>query len=336
MKKILLFILLILISFLAQGKVVASLEEISQPKMMSLSKDYLLITEGSSIFVYSMKDFSLVKKFGKEGEGPKEFKVSPFGPPMIAYFYKGNIFVSSNSKISYFTAKGEFIKEMRTMPFIVFRPFHDLYVATGTTVNDKKETVLTVNIHNQKLEKVREIYQSDMSVGPNASFSYPMNTFNFEPYKDNLYLVRGKDGFVIDVMTKEGKKLYTIKKDYEEIKVTKEYRDKTFQNFKTDPNFKQFFDYFKQRIKFKDTYPAIQDIRVTDDRIYVTTFKKKNMETECIILDLKGNEVKRVFVPYPELYGMDYLPEYDIYNKKFYILIENDDDEVWELHVMDL
>ncbi len=255
---------------------------------------------------------------------------------MIAYFYKGNIFVSSNSKISYFTAKGEFIKEMRTMPFIVFRPFLDIYIATGTTVNDKNETVLTVNIHNSKLEKVKEIYQSDMSVGPNASFNYPMNNFTFEPYKNNLYLVRWKEGFVIDIMTKEGKKLYSIKKDYEKIKVTKEYKDKTFQSFKTDPNFKQFFEFFKQRIKFKDNYPGIQDIRVTDDRIYVITFKKKKGKTECIILDLKGNEIKKVFVPYPELHGMDYLPEYDIFNKKFYILIENENDEVWELHVVEM
>ncbi len=71
MSKKYLFIIFILISFLTYGKVVTALEEISQPKMMSISKDYLLITEGSSIFVYSMKDFSLVKKFGKEGEGPK-------------------------------------------------------------------------------------------------------------------------------------------------------------------------------------------------------------------------------------------------------------------------
>ena len=99
MRIIYFIILFILISFFAFGEVVTTFEEISKPQMMSINKDYLLITEGPSIFVYSMKDFSLVKNFGHAGEGPKEFKVSAFGVPMIAYFYKNNIFVSSDSKI---------------------------------------------------------------------------------------------------------------------------------------------------------------------------------------------------------------------------------------------
>ena len=64
--------------------------------------------------------------------------------------------------------------------------------------------------------------------------------------------------------------------------------------------------------------------------------KKKNGKTECRILDLKGNDIKTVYVPYPELHGMDYMPEYDILNKTFYILIENEDEEVWELHTKQL
>ncbi len=329
-------VLSLLISFFAYGKVVTTLERISKPQMISVSENYFLITEGSTIFIYSMKDLSFVRKFGKAGEGPKEFKVSPFGPPMIANFYHGNIFVSSNSKVSYFTPDGKFIKEFRVAPFSLFRPFKNVFVATGSAVNDDKQTVLTINLHNSKLEKVKELYKSDMSIGPNSSFSYPMNQFSYEPYGDKLYLVRGKEGFVIDVISISGDKLYTIKKEYEKIKVTQEYKDKTFQSFKTNPNFKQFFEYFKQRTKFKKFYPPIQDIRVTDDRIYVITFKKKNSNTECIILDLKGNELKRVYVPYPELHGLDYLPEYDIFNKTFYILIENEDEEVWELHSMGL
>ncbi|MEN8153356.1 MAG: hypothetical protein ABFR75_04980 [Acidobacteriota bacterium] len=334
-KKYMLFIF-ILISFLTYGEIVTSFEEISKPQVLSISRDRLLITEGPNIYVYSMKDFKLLKKFGKAGEGPQEFKVSPFGVPMIAYFSDGNIFVSSDSKISYFSTGGDFIKEMKTPPFSLFRPFKNYYVATGNSTNNNNQMIIVINLHNSRLEKVKELYQSDVTVGQNASFNYPTNNFTFEPYKDRLYLVRGKEGFVIDVMSLDGKRLYTIKKEYKEIKVDQEYRDKTFQQFKSDPNFKQFFEYLKQRIKFKKYYPAIQDIRVIDDRIHVITFKKNNKDTECIILDLKGNELKRVYVPYPELHGMDYLPEYDIFNKKFYILIENEDEEVWELHVKDL
>ncbi len=212
MKKLILMILIILISIYSYGKVIATLEEISKPQMMAVSEKYFLITEGSTIFIYSTKDFSFVNKFGKAGEGPREFKISPFGPPMIAYFYEGNIFVSSDSKVSYFTPTGKFIKEIRVPPFSVFRPFKNVYIATGSAVNDDKQTVLTINLHNSKMEKIKELYQSDMSIGPNATFSYPTNQFSYEPYGDKLFLVRGKEGFVIDVLSIDGKKLYTIKK----------------------------------------------------------------------------------------------------------------------------
>lgn len=336
MKKIVFIILFILISLFVSGKVITTLEEISKPQLISVSKDSFLITEGASVFVYSKKDFSLVNKFGKMGEGPREFKINPFGPPMIAYFHKGEIFVNSDTKISFWTPRGEFIREMRTSPFTIFRPFGDRYIASGTATNSDNQMILTVNLHNPKGKKIKELYRTGITVGPNAEFNYPSNSFTFEPYRDRLYLVRGKEGFRIEVISKEGKSLYTINKDYKKIKVDQEYKDKTFKSFKTNPDFKQYFEYFKNRIKFKGHYPAIQDIRVIDERIHVITFKRKDKKTECIILDLKGNELKRVYVPYPELHGMDYLPEYDIFDKTFYVLIENEDEEAWELHTTGL
>lgn len=327
---------MLLIALTLRGRVLSQLEELSKPQLISVSKNYFLITEGATIYVYSTKDQKLIRKFGKPGEGPKEFKINPFGPPLIAYFVNEKIFVNSDSKISWWTPRGEFIREMRTPPFTMFRPLANRFVASGTATNEDKKMVLTVNLHDEKGKKTKELYRTDVTVGPNAEFNYPTASFTFEPYRDNLYLVRGKEGFVIEVKTMDGETLYTIKKEYEKIKVGQDYKDKTFQSFKSNPNFKQFYEFFKNRIKFKTYYPAIQDVRVVDDRIHVITFKKKGGETECRILDLKGNDLKTVYVPYPDLHGMDYLPEYDILDKTFYILIENEDDEVWELHTKEL
>ena len=327
---------MILIALALPGKVLTQLEEVLKPQLISVSKDYFLINEGATIFIYSMKDHKLVKKFGKAGEGPKEFKINPFGAPMIAYFINGKIFVNSESKMSWWTSGGEFISEKRTPAFAMFRPLGNQFVASGQSTNDKNQMVLTVNLHDPKGKKIRELYKTDVTVGPNAEFNYPYASFTFEPYKERLYLARGTEGFVIEVKDMNGKTLYTIKKRFDKIKVDQVYKDKTFQSFKTDPDYKQFYEFFKNRIKFKTYYPALQDVRVVDDRIHVITFKKKDGKTECRIMDLKGNDLKTVYVPYPDLHGMDYIPKYDILDKTFYILIENEDDEVWELHTMEL
>jgi hypothetical protein len=75
---------------------------------------------------------------------------------------------------------------------------------------------------------------------------------------------------------------------------------------------------------------------VTDDRIYVLTYKQKDGTTEMIIMDLKGKEEKRLFVPVVPPVGMDYYVKHDIYKGHMYRLVENVDDETWELHKIKL
>ena len=111
------------------------------------------------------------------------------------------------------------------------------------------------------------------------------------PYKDRIYIAAGKEGFVIDVFDSKGTKLYRIKKDYKKtLKVSEDYQKKTMEWFKAKPAFNQLWDYFKDRISFKSHYPVIRDMDVTDDRIYVLTYKKQNGNSECIIMDLQGKE----------------------------------------------
>ena len=53
-------------------------------------------------------------------------------------------------------------------------------------------------------------------------------------------------------------------------------------------------------------------------------------------MDLKGKEIKRVFIYFPIAYAMDFKFPFGIYNHHAYNLIENEDEEVWELHRQDL
>lgn len=333
MKKICLFIVLFSLAVVLPAKKVATLAGLMRPDMISIGNNRIYITEQVSIYIFSQDDYRLVKKFGKQGEGPREFQIAPIGPPMIALPYEGKLFVSSLNKLSVFTKDGEFIKESKIMPFTVFWPFLDKFLATGTSSDDKGDPVLSVNLYNEKLEKVKELYKSDMKVGPAFSMSFPGYSFNCVPYKDRAYLAAGKEGFVIDVFDDNGTKMYRIKKEYESLKVPEEYEKKTRKWFQTNPNYRSFWDFFKDRISFKTHCPAIREILVKDDRIYVLTYKERDGKSECIILDLKGNEKKRVFLSCPENLGMDFYPKYDIHNRKFYTLVEDIDEEVWDLHI---
>lgn len=319
------------------AKKVATLNEILKPDMLAVGNNRIYITEGAAVSIYSLKDFHLVKKFGKEGEGPREFKIIPFSKMIVhPYNNDGKVYISSFAKLSVYSGDGEFIKESKVTPFAVFRPFQDIFLATDSTSDKKGETVVAVNLYNEKFEKIKELYVSDMQVGESLALDFPVNSFAFPSYRDRVYVAAGKEGMAIDVFDKKGTKLYRINKDYKPTKVTEAYKNKILDWFKHDPIYKDFWDFMKKRISFKTYFPAILRIFVTDNRIYLLTYNKQDENSECIVMDLHGNEEQRIFLPCREIIGMDYLPKYDFYNRTFYSLLENEEDEVWELHMTEI
>lgn len=337
MKKIIILLILLLLVICAHAKKIASLPELMKPQIMDMSSDKLFVSEAPTIYIYSLKDFSFIKKFGKAGEGPREFKVNPFGPPMIIYVYNEKLYISSDAKLSTFSLDGEFISERKVPPFRFFIPVEDKFVASGTAQGDDKKMYLNMGLYDKDLNLLKELYRSDMSVGPNFKWIFPNADFTTLPYQDRIYVVVGKSGFVIDVFDLQGKKLYTINKKYSPLKVPGNYKNRVLKWFKNNPSFKQYYEFFIQRLDFRDQFPPIRTMLVESDRIYVVTYKQKDDLSEVIIMDLKGKELKRKYVPIIGIPGN--LFEYPIFmikNQQYFTLIENDDEEVWELHRVNL
>lgn len=332
MKRNILLVFLIFICVGLAAEKVAVLDEVNKPDYISIGNGYIYIQEKTSIYIYDLKDFKFVKKFGKEGEGPREFKINPYGGPMVTYPFENKLVISSMAKVSIFTREGEFIKEYKVDPFEGYTPFGKNYVCFGTGQDKDKRTVLTLYLTDAQFKKQKILYQSDFTVGQSFEFNFPLTTFDPDIYREKIYIAAGKEGFCIDVFDKEGKKLYRIKKEHQPIKVRDDHEKKTREWFERSATWRQIYPMFKDRFSFKKYYPAIYQMHVNDDHIYVLTNKIKGINRECVVMDLKGNEKKRLFLPAPELFGMEFLPEFTFHNGSFYILLENEDEEVIELH----
>ena len=72
--------LLTLLPVQAQAEKVAVFEDFGQPESIYFGNGFIYVQEKTTIFVYNPKDYQLVSKFGKEGEGPGEIKKNPFPP----------------------------------------------------------------------------------------------------------------------------------------------------------------------------------------------------------------------------------------------------------------
>jgi len=336
------FVIVISLSYLwttNHSQKVGVLREVVKPEMMLVKNNKLYVLEKTSIFIYSLKEFHLLKKLGRQGEGPGEFIARPFGPPMTLSFYLDYLAVNSNNKMSYFTLDGDYVKEEKCPPNTVFYRVKEGYFGIGAAAAENNRVYICFRLLDTNFQNPKMLYQTEISVGQGIEFLLPMNSLNNYPiYKDNIFLVAGKKGFVIECFDPTGKKLYSIEKEQEEkVKVTEAYKKTTLDWFQNHSMFKEIFPQIKDRIIFKDYFPAIKAFSVDNDLLYVITNKKRSELWECMVMDLKGKELKRVFVPLQESEPYTYYPLlYSIEKGKFYALIENEDDETWELYMTEI
>ena len=69
------FIILILI-FILSGLTFSDsfpMEDLVKPSMITVKDNKLYVLEKTTISIYSIGDMKLISKFGKSGEGPREF-----------------------------------------------------------------------------------------------------------------------------------------------------------------------------------------------------------------------------------------------------------------------
>jgi hypothetical protein len=339
MKKIVfllfLFFLLALTELVAAARV-AVFPNILKPDSLAVDNGQVIITEGASISLYSLEDFSLQKKFGNQGEGPQEFKITSYGGTGLVVDVQPRVLlVTSVGKLSLFTREGKFIKELKANHNFFGSRFLALgkqYVGLGSKM-EGNINYITVNIYNAELNKVKEICMWESPYRPGAGTRVFTEPYSFCSTGNKIFTTNGIE-FTIDVYDSQGENLYGIKQEYKKLKVSEATKKAVIDYFKTNPATKNVFR-FMQPIIFPDYLPAIRNIMVKDKKVYVLTFKREGNKSEFYIFDVNGELLNRVFLPLKENSPLTYSPFY-IKDGKLYQLVENEEEEEWELYVTEI
>ncbi|HDP94976.1 MAG TPA: hypothetical protein ENN40_06415 [Candidatus Aminicenantes bacterium] len=337
-KMAILMMMVPLLGAFLQAEKVAELVEVARPQAIEWANGNMYILDGTTMYIYDDASYAYKGKFGKRGEGPGELMAQPFGGPILMLPMKNKIIVSSMGKLSTYSPDGVFLKERKINAFDAFYPFGDHYLCMTVHTREDQAQVLAIYLADENLRKgEKPIIISKVEVGQNASFLFPFTAFFPIPYRDKLYIAPDPDNFAIGVYDKDGEKINTLRLDYTPVKIDPEYRKKTEKWFRNDANWKNIYDFFKDRISYRKYYPPVHFIIAESDRLYISTHRFNNRGwRECIILTLKGKEIKRVFLPIPETYGMDFTAPFNFHDRCFYTLVDNSDDEIWELHKISL
>ena len=324
--------------FSRQQKVLAGVFE---PEMMTIADDKLYIVEGPNILVYSLRDLSLSRKFGRQGEGPGEFKPADYWYNTVTVL-PDHILVDGFDKLVYFSKDGRFLREAKK-PIGLSRmvPIGNCFAAVRLEHIEGDVQYHCLLLYDANGKPLKELCRQESPVQQmTRKMEMIPDVLNFAVWEDKIFVEKSREGFVLEIFNSRGDFLYRIEKKIEKIPVTKIHQDDAIEGFKTDPFLKRLgFEEFKRLSMFvwPKTLPPIRDFAVEDGKIYVRTSLSREEKENWMVLDLKGETLFRADMPCldnaPLLARLNGVHYYTINGHKLYFLRDNPKTDEWELFI---
>lgn len=337
MKKWTFLFLVLFLTGTTRGNEVVPLPDIFDARDIAVDEQQLYITSGPSVYIYSLEDFALKKKFGRIGGGPKEFNLYRKTHLEITAL-PDYLLLECLGKISFFTKDGEFIKMLKVdfwSRLGDFQPIEDDFVGIRSLGQTENEYIGVI-IYDSSLKQKKEIFRI---TNPFEKPGRPYNpvTINRIPL---LYVCDNKifidsDNEVIHVLDRDGKEFTVIQLESEKVKFTNKHKNEYIEYYQSHPILKGLYRRNKYLINYPDHFPNIRHYTVADRKIYVVTYNVENGKDECLIYDLNGDLIKRSVLPLQE-YDVVRLIPFTIKSGKLYQLIFNEEKEHLELHITEI
>lgn len=322
----------LLFSLFAHAEKVATLPEIVHPYRFVVDADYFYISQGVTVFVYSARDYQLLTKFGKEGEGPGEILLRRRGgnDEILLDTTPDHLIVSSVGKVLYFSRTGEFIRELRTEKagrWLV--PVGDHFAGKTYVRGQEGDARLYhgVVLFDKNLEKVKEIYRH---LHGWQGVSHPFNPLtveqaDFKVADNKIFVINGGLSRIM-IFDLQGKMLGTVTNPGKRIRFTAADKERMVAGYQHNTFWKQYYHNRKQMFKFPKYFPPILwfDLDRGAKTVYVATHETMGKNRKYFIFDFNGKLMKEVFIPTGG--------NLTFYQGKLFRLVENDNEE-WDLYI---
>ena len=315
----------------------ATFPELVHPFKLIINEGRMYISDGPTIFIYSLKDYILIKKFGKEGEGPQEFYLDRAGgnDQVDIFFRDDQLLVNSFGRISFFTKEGEYVKEIK-IPGTVGRWFgalKDKFIGRKFTRDKKNVKYHQILIYDSDFRPIKTIYQHEHSLNLILNKKFNPFTIDQADFKicDNKLFVVDSERTCIIIYNEKGEKIVSIIPKPIIVPFTNNDKKELIDSFRYSPMWTRLYRAKKSLFQFPDSYPPIRNFYLDagNKRIYIQGYYSDDKKIEYLIFDFNGKFVKKVMLFFKV--GSRAL----FYNGKLYQLIENENTEDYELHILE-
>ncbi len=340
MKKCILICVVFLMAAVSYGAKAVTLEKLNKPDFINVDDQHIIINENTSVYVYSAPEVKLKASFGKPGEGPQEFKrvPAPWIPNLFIYLQPDKILVNSLGKVSLFDHEGNFLREFKTNPPMAnFVPMKGKYIGVSTSRGGERREMIFA-LYDSTFKKEKEVFrtmfpqQRGKKVNPLEMGVIKLHFYR-QATKDKIFIPTLEG--VFHVFDAGGKELRVIRPDYPEVAFSSEDEKKYDRFFSTSTRFKDIYMNERDTVQFPSKYPSMKDYRVDENKLYVITNKRNGDTYETLVFDHGGKLLGKSGVVLHEQDLLEVYP-FDIHNGKVYQVVENEDEEEWELHVTEM
>lgn len=323
--------LLLFMSLDIQAVQATIMQNVFRPLYMTVGSEAIYIVDEKEIKAFSRQNRTYLHSIGKTGEGPGEFVGFPF--PQIL---KDRVLVFSVGKISFFGKDGTLIRE-RKIPGgaqWVKQVTHNRFVAFQMKPA-ADDFHITYNLLDERLQTVKELYRGRFILHKDRTRDLFELTF-FDAQGGKIVYAHNDGGFAVDVLNPDGAVHARIRRNDGRIPFGKADREEMFAFYESHPLYRESFQRMKERIIIPDSFPAIMNCKVADNKIYIITFRVKDKKNECFVYNLDGSLIRRTFIG---LIGKS--PDkkdtpFAIFGNQLFQLVEDPDDENWYLYVSDI
>jgi len=331
MKQTIYLLIIVFVVFPVFGQGGKVLEDLLNPLSVEIDRSQIYFTEGTNIYIYSLDDLTLLKKFGKAGSGPQEFLVQP-QVPLLLNVSRDYLIVNSQGKVSFWKKDGTYIRENKVQVGVFsgfFKPLSDGYVGLRIILEDGI-MYFGADYYDKDFKKIKllfkqkHFFQQGKKMNPVGRIPF------FSTWKGKVY-IEDEHG-VIHIFDKTGKEYKPVSHKFKPIKINSDHKKRILDFFKNDPGIKQFWSFFKDNLEFPKNFSNIQNSIVVDDMIYMQTYRRDNGKVEFIIYNVDGKYIGTRMIPLKEMNIIRLYP-YMISKGKFYQIFENEDEE-WELSII--
>jgi|GEM_PF-2176256 len=320
------------------------LGEIVNPGTLTVGEKHLYITESIHVFIYTVDGTRLVKKLGKAGEGPWEFRKSPapWIPSLNVYLASETLVVNSIGKVSFFTREGEPIREEKVAvgnglaPVV---PVGKRWVRTAFARPQGESAVFFVsNLLDEKMKKVKELGRFPHLSVPGKTNPI-VNARIFELMRrfsdgDFFFLPDPRSG-QFQVFTSSGERKAVIQPEYNEVPLSSNDKKRWETYFLNDVRFKRIYESDRANIHYPDNLPVVRDHRPADGRLYIIAGERSSKGFRTFVYDYSGGFLGELTMPVKDKDILESYP-FSIRNHTLYQLVEDEEEEAWILETTPL